>query len=73
MFLFCGYKELGQKHRIHQECWYSTTGPLQVCPAWEARSQLVHSQQGNGADLEKVAGRACELINTSANRGSEAF
>lgn len=73
MFLFHGYKELGQEQRIHQECWYSTTGLLQVCPACEARSQLVQSQQGNGADLEKVARRACELINTSANRGSKAF
>lgn len=73
MFIFHGYKELGQEQRIHQKCWYSTIGPLQVCPAWEARSQLVQSLQGNGADLEKVAGRACELINTSANRGSKAF
>lgn len=73
MFLFHGYKELGQQHRIHRECWYNIPGPLQVCPGREARSQLVPSQQGNEADLEKVAGRACELINTSANRGSKAF
>lgn len=66
-------KELGQRCRIHQECWHSATGPLQVCPAREARSQLVQPQRGNGADLGKVAGKACELINASASRGSKTF
>lgn len=62
MFLFHGYKELGQQDRIHQECWYNIPGPLQVCAGREVRSQLVQSQQENGADLEKVAGGACQLI-----------
>lgn len=56
-----------------QELWRGATGPLQVCPAGEAGSQLVQPQKGNGADLEKVAGKACELIKSSASRGSKIF
>lgn len=66
-------KKLGQRCRVHQECWLDTTGPLQVCSSGEARSQLVQPQQGNGADLQKVARKACELINSSASRGNKTF